>query len=214
MSLIFPICQFPFFSGEGKNCTLIDACTEAPCDANADCSTLVNETSHEASHVCACKTGWQGNGFYCLDVNECLSGDTCDDHARCENSQGEFTCTCQKERWIGHFFVGHKRTNTNGTCRSDSSLLKYLKSRILHKVKQKCRSASKRIGPETASVMGRVATLTNATRTPPTSVCSAPHASRPTMATRARVKRDMMGMGLTRVTMLTSVLSVRDRQIN
>ena len=29
-----------------------------------------------------------------LDVNECLSNSTCDANARCNNTEGSYTCTC------------------------------------------------------------------------------------------------------------------------
>ena len=36
-----------------------------------------------------------GNGFYCIDVNECYQRDTCPDSvSSCVNSEGSFQCEC------------------------------------------------------------------------------------------------------------------------
>ena len=107
------------YNGDGKDCSLGDACDPNPCDENAVCTTVVNETTHEAAHKCACSTGWQGNGYYCLDINECLSGDTCDDHATCENSIGGFTCTC-KNKWEGDG-IGYGSCTNIDECASDTT---------------------------------------------------------------------------------------------
>lgn len=37
---------------------------------------------------------WGGNPPACLDVDECALGSDCDDHARCQNTEGSYTCTC------------------------------------------------------------------------------------------------------------------------
>uniref|UniRef100_A0A8C2X8M0 Sushi, von Willebrand factor type A, EGF and pentraxin domain-containing protein 1 n=1 Tax=Cyclopterus lumpus TaxID=8103 RepID=A0A8C2X8M0_CYCLU len=37
---------------------------------------------------------WGGNPPACLDVDECALGSDCDEHARCQNTDGSYTCTC------------------------------------------------------------------------------------------------------------------------
>ena len=50
---------YPGYTGDGKDCTLLDMCEESnTCAVNADCSTTVNEETHEANATCACKTGF------------------------------------------------------------------------------------------------------------------------------------------------------------
>ena len=45
--------------------------------------------------LCACKTGYAGNGKLCKDLDECGAGlDNCDLAATCTNTDGGYTCTC------------------------------------------------------------------------------------------------------------------------
>ena len=46
------------------------------------------------SFTCSCKNGFSGDGFTCVDDNECLSSNTCMDNSICTNTFGSFTCTC------------------------------------------------------------------------------------------------------------------------
>jgi alpha-tubulin suppressor-like RCC1 family protein len=60
----------------------------ARCDANATC------TDTPDAYTCACKPGWKGDGFSCVDVDECATANPCDPHAACTNSTGSYSCAC------------------------------------------------------------------------------------------------------------------------
>ena len=42
----------------------------------------------------ACPGGYTGDGWQCIDVDECLHGNPCPNHSTCTNSHGSFKCTC------------------------------------------------------------------------------------------------------------------------
>ncbi|XP_064199795.1 sushi, von Willebrand factor type A, EGF and pentraxin domain-containing protein 1 isoform X2 [Anguilla rostrata] len=48
----------------------------------------------EAKMPCDNSGTWKGNPPACLDVDECALGSDCDTHARCQNTDGSYTCTC------------------------------------------------------------------------------------------------------------------------
>lgn len=61
----------------------------AACGENATCDTT------QQPPKCVCDEGWVGNGFACLDVDECAQAPgPCDEHASCDNTEGGFTCEC------------------------------------------------------------------------------------------------------------------------
>ena len=54
-------------------------------------------TNNNGSYNCSCNKGYFGDGFDCIDANECISNtDDCDDNATCDNTDGSFTCSCNK----------------------------------------------------------------------------------------------------------------------
>lgn len=67
-----------------------DECANSnPCDPVASC------TSTPAGAQCTCPTGYSGDGFSCVDDNECTDGtNNCDANASCTNTPGSFTCSC------------------------------------------------------------------------------------------------------------------------
>ena len=40
------------------------------------------------------KQGYEGDGFECVDVDECQQEGSCPAHASCNNSPGAFECVC------------------------------------------------------------------------------------------------------------------------
>ena len=76
------------FAGSGvKKCTPgVDNCV-----VNAACTNIVN-----GSFICACKSGYFGDGTTCTDEDECTLGlHNCDANADCTNTDGSFTCACK-----------------------------------------------------------------------------------------------------------------------
>lgn len=67
-------------------------------------------TCHDtkSSFICSCNDGWSGNGFECVDVDECehlpcrLQA-----HAVCDNILGSFVCVCEE---------GYSDLSNNETC--------------------------------------------------------------------------------------------------
>jgi len=61
------------------------------CDENADCFNTPGDFE------CDCKTGWDGDGIHCADVDECswnsVRNHTCLDTEICQNTIGDFTCS-------------------------------------------------------------------------------------------------------------------------
>ncbi|MFO0569375.1 MAG: EGF domain-containing protein [Polyangiaceae bacterium] len=65
------------------------------CDVNATC------TSVSGSYYCNCNPGYVGDGFFCVDVDECTpSLDDCDVNATCKDTPGGHECAC-KTGWQG-----------------------------------------------------------------------------------------------------------------
>ena len=83
----------------------INECDSTPCDMNAMCQDT------NGSFVCACNSGFSGNGFTCsskllyyhiscsypfmthADINEC-DITPCDVNAMCQDTNGSFVCAC------------------------------------------------------------------------------------------------------------------------
>ncbi|WP_146650510.1 calcium-binding EGF-like domain-containing protein [Labilithrix luteola] len=59
------------------------------CDPNATCEVAAGKV------VCTCKTGYEGDGETCADVDECAKDNGgCLENATCANTVGGRTCTC------------------------------------------------------------------------------------------------------------------------
>ena len=80
-------------------CVDVDECTE---DIH-NCSTYKGQANSICTNTiggfqCTCTQGWQGDGFYCSDVNECVNGSVCGSNQICRNTAGNYSCSC-KEGW-------------------------------------------------------------------------------------------------------------------
>lgn len=69
-----------------------DVCAKAQCDANAYC------LDQNGQPKCVCKTGWEGDGYSCVDANECkVNNGGCPETSLCKNEVGApNTCVCKK----------------------------------------------------------------------------------------------------------------------
>ncbi|XP_055859878.1 uncharacterized protein LOC106052747 isoform X2 [Biomphalaria glabrata] len=78
-----------------------------------DCPQYANCTSE---HKCVCNKGFQGDGFTCIDINECPSP-LCDPNALCSNSPGSFKCICDANRhYVGDGFTCSFKCGSNNDC--------------------------------------------------------------------------------------------------
>ncbi|XP_067394697.1 adhesion G protein-coupled receptor L4 isoform X1 [Emydura macquarii macquarii] len=96
---------FPGFTGNGIHfCHDDNECENAtqPCGENANCTNTVG------SYYCMCATGFRSNtgqekfitndGTFCVAIDECSEAVTvaCGDHAKCENVDGGYNCSCKE----------------------------------------------------------------------------------------------------------------------
>ena len=84
-------CLDGFSDAAGGDCADIDECADgtAGCDVLATCANTVG------SFTCTCDEGYEGDGFTCSNLNECLEA-PCDANATCADSDGSFSCTCNE----------------------------------------------------------------------------------------------------------------------
>ncbi|RDD36937.1 Fibrillin-2, partial [Trichoplax sp. H2] len=79
-----------------RNCTCTAnntiSCKSIKCHANATCSV------QKQQRRCYCKIGYEGNGYDCKDVNECVNKtmNKCHTNAKCQNTRGSYKCKCKK----------------------------------------------------------------------------------------------------------------------
>ncbi|KAI0239408.1 hypothetical protein LSAT2_009862 [Lamellibrachia satsuma] len=93
------VCQNGFKKHGAGDCTDVYECAIIGCHRNAECTEL------QPGFKCICNAGYEGNGIFCQDVNECARGlHDCDDSAICKNTLGSYRCTCR----IG--YLGDGRT--------------------------------------------------------------------------------------------------------
>ncbi|XP_022912486.1 protein kinase C-binding protein NELL1-like isoform X2 [Onthophagus taurus] len=77
-----------------KACQGVDYCAKGDfCHANATCRNLMT------THACHCNVGFQGDGYKCEDIDECLEegglhGHHCHLNTKCVNIIGSYECEC------------------------------------------------------------------------------------------------------------------------
>ncbi|KAK6026382.1 calcium binding EGF domain protein, partial [Ostertagia ostertagi] len=95
------------YRGDGKHCTYVGLGR-----SSLDCQDCSPDATCE-NGICQCKEGFEGDGFNCTDVNECLrTPHVCDRNAECLNREGSFICTCM----TGFAGNGYNCTKTKRSC--------------------------------------------------------------------------------------------------
>ena len=83
---------------EFKNFIYLSDIADDPCESNS-CSIYAECVSDEdapENYTCICKVGFEGDGFSCYDVNECVIGENdCHMEAECYNLVGHYECKCR-----------------------------------------------------------------------------------------------------------------------
>ncbi|KAL2620000.1 hypothetical protein R1flu_000205 [Riccia fluitans] len=80
------------------NCSVAQAVEgTSECSPNAECKESMS------GYFCNCsRAGYEGDGYKkgtgCNDINECNRGNTCSAVAKCENTDGSYTCVCPEGR--------------------------------------------------------------------------------------------------------------------
>jgi hypothetical protein len=97
----------PGFTFNGTTCVSTANCPGG-CHANATCTNIGG-----GNFDCVCNSGWQGTGNPvaggCTDINECTSQPGPCLIGTCNNTQGDYTCTCPS----GYSFNGTACVNIN-----------------------------------------------------------------------------------------------------
>ena len=73
----------------------VDLCSDNPCHNNGVC-----QQTGATTFVCSCPLGY--TGLICLDVNECIVSNPCQNGATCHKARDEPYCTC-REGYTGDF---------------------------------------------------------------------------------------------------------------
>ncbi|VDO29066.1 unnamed protein product [Onchocerca flexuosa] len=82
------------FLKEAAECIDINECAQANlCHENAFCKNIMG------SYSCHCQPGYEGDGFNCNDIDECLNN-PCHPQAICFNYPGFYSCKCP-DGWAG-----------------------------------------------------------------------------------------------------------------
>ncbi|MGF1467988.1 MAG: calcium-binding EGF-like domain-containing protein [Sandaracinaceae bacterium] len=87
-------CEDP--SCENTTCVDVDECMDPTlnlCSSDATCTNVPGDFD------CTCDTGYEGDGFNCVDIDECERDlDDCDIEARatCTNTEGRWFCECRE----------------------------------------------------------------------------------------------------------------------
>uniref|UniRef100_A0AAY4ELV2 Nidogen 1b n=1 Tax=Denticeps clupeoides TaxID=299321 RepID=A0AAY4ELV2_9TELE len=84
------------FASDGRTCIEVEQGVDHCLRGSHDCDIPERARCRYtggSSYVCACLTGFSGDGHSCQDIDECQPG-RCHQDATCYNNQGSFTCQC------------------------------------------------------------------------------------------------------------------------
>lgn len=106
----------PISSPDGPGCDTCDKCA-----LGASCTP--GTPGQGETFICACDAGYVGDGYTCLDVDECADGSAqCDANATCFNTPGDFTCACN-QGYIGDGTTCSLAPDTCSMCDANAACL-------------------------------------------------------------------------------------------
>jgi hypothetical protein len=100
-----------------------DPCELNSCSIYAEC---ITDSDYPNNYTCACKVGFEGDGYTCYDSNECENGGAdCDINAVCYNLIGHYECRCRSP-YEGdgrecYYQVSCNSCDTNAHCVQDAN---------------------------------------------------------------------------------------------
>ncbi|KAF7112824.1 hypothetical protein RHSIM_RhsimUnG0189200 [Rhododendron simsii] len=91
------------------------------CNLNNTLCSDNTDSSGYGGYLCSCKYGYEGNPYLspgCTDIDECIDPNLndCDGNAKCTNTPGNFSCSCD------HHFSGDGRSDGSGCTRQASQI--------------------------------------------------------------------------------------------
>lgn len=104
------------------SCRDINECltNNGGCDQNAQCINI------EGSFKCVCDGGFKGDGYSCVDIDECSNDPSLCENGQCLNYPGSYRCECE----MGFMHPDDKNDRNDQSCIGKQMEIKLLENTI------------------------------------------------------------------------------------